>query len=150
MRTKQKGFTLIELMITVAIVGILSSIALPAYEDYVIRSQVSESLNMIGGLQNEIVDAYAMKGFLPATNFDLQTQTMPSGKYSYVNNVQNGLIIIRFKPSANSKLSTALVGVEAVPTATGEIYWKCGSFSIAAKYLPGTCRDSIDLNGYGN
>ncbi len=148
-KTKQGGFTLIELMITVAIVGILAAIALPAYEDYVIRGQVSESMSMSGGLQTEIADSYAMKGVLPATSYDLQSQSMPSGKYSYVNNIQNGLIIIRFKPTANAKLSTALVGIEAVPTATGEIYWKCGSFSIAKKYLPSSCRDEIDLNGFG-
>lgn len=70
--------------------------------------------------------------------------------YAYVNNIQNGLIVIRFKPTANAKLSTAIVGIEAVPSASGEIYWKCGSFSIAAKYLPASCRDAIDLNGYGN
>ena len=70
-KTKQGGFILIELMITVAIVGILAAVALPAYEDFVIRGQVSEAMNMSGGLQTEIADSYAMKGVLPATSYEI-------------------------------------------------------------------------------
>ncbi|AQQ44282.1 hypothetical protein A8E81_10700 [Burkholderia cenocepacia] len=145
----QKGFTLIELMVTVAIVGILAAIAFPAYQDYVIRAQVSESLQLVGGLQADIQEYYAENGVLPANNTVLAT-TMPVGKYSYVNNVQNGLIVVRFNPTANSKLSKSILGIEAIPDATGTIYFKCNRFAnMQASWLPASCHDAIDLNGFG-
>lgn len=147
--TKTNGFTLIELMITVAIVGILSVIALPAYQDYTLRSQVSESLELVGGLQADIQEYYAQNGSLPPNNWAVPT-SLPQGKYSYVQNIQDGLIVVRFNNQANSKLSRATLGIEAVPDASGSIHWKCGNFAlIAPQWLPASCHDSIDLNGFG-
>ncbi|WP_275892806.1 pilin [Burkholderia sp. LMG 13014] len=148
-KNAQKGFTLIELMITVAIVGILAAIAFPAYQDYVIRAQVSEALEVVGGLQSDIQEYYAENGVLPANNTVLST-TMPVGKYSYVNNVQNGLIVARFTPAANSKLAPSILGIEAIPDATGTIYFKCNKFAnMKTSWLPSSCKDAIDLNGFG-
>ncbi|WP_175849354.1 pilin [Burkholderia cepacia] len=145
----QKGFTLIELMITVAIIGILAAIALPAYQDYTIRAQVSEGLTIVGGLQSDIQEYYASNGTLPASNWAVPT-AMPVGKYAFVNNIQNGLIIVRFGSGANAKLSRAMLGIEAVPDVDGTIHWKCGNFAmLPAKWLPSSCSDTIDLNGYG-
>ncbi|WP_181146800.1 pilin [Burkholderia multivorans] len=145
----KNGFTLIELMITVAIVGILAAIALPAYQDYTIRAQVSEGITIVGGLQDDIQEYFAQNGTMPASNWAVPT-AMPVGKYAYVNNIQNGLIIVRFGSGANSKLSRAMLAIEAVPDANGSIHWKCGNFAmIAPQWLPAYCHDTIDLNGYG-
>ncbi|MGU4699134.1 pilin [Burkholderia cepacia] len=143
----QSGFTLIELMITVAIVGILAAIALPAYQDYTIRAQVSESFSLAGGLQSDIQEYYAEQGVLPANNTVLPT-SMPVGKYTKVNNVQNGLIVISFTSAANSNLRISSVGLEPIPDASGVIHWKCGAYNIPSKWLPSSCQDKLDLGGY--
>ncbi|MCB4345432.1 pilin [Burkholderia vietnamiensis] len=113
------------------------------------RSQVSESLELVGGLQSDIQEYYAENGILPPNNWAVPT-AMPQGKYSYVQNIQNGLIVVRFNNQANSKLSRATLGIEAVPDSNGSIHWKCGNFSmIAPQWLPASCHDTIDLNGIG-
>src|SRR4026209_1779916 len=108
MKHLQKGFTLIELMIVVAIIGILAAIALPAYQDYTIRSQVSEGPTLSEGIKVAIADYYANNGTWPA---DMTAAGFGSNVVSgsYVSSIAqaNGLITITYgSTKANSKLST--------------------------------------------
>jgi type IV pilus assembly protein PilA len=146
---KNKGFTLIELMIAVAIVGILSAIALPAYINYLIRAQISESFELIGGIQVAIEEYYAIHGKFPPTMGDLPIAE-PQGKYTNYSE-QNGLIIVTFNANANTKIQGALLGWEAMADSnTGVVSWSCGNFTkTALKYLPVVCQSAIDLNGQG-
>jgi len=112
----QKGFTLIELMITVAIVGILAAIALPAYQDYVVRAQVSEAVVLTGGAKVASTEFYANSGAFPADN-----------------------AAAGFGGAANSALtgkSITLTGT--ADSASGVITWACSS-TADAKYLPKSC-----------
>src|SRR3569832_868627 len=94
----QKGFTLIELMIVVAIIGILAAIAIPAYQDYTIRSQVTEGLNLAGAVKAEIAEYYAQNGSWPtalgtgAGTLGHTATEIPEGKYVSSVQVTNGLI----------------------------------------------------------
>lgn len=147
-RKTSQGFTLIELMITVAIVGILAAIAMPAYQNYVIRGQVSEGITISGGLQVAIQEYYANTGSFPANNTDLGL-SMPSGKYATVNNIQNGVIIVNYNgPDANANLKSASgssKGIALVPQddGNGNVHWLCGVRGIPTVYAPSSCQDNV-------
>src|ERR1700733_15136187 len=81
MKTIQKGFTLIELMIVVAIIGILAAIAIPAYQDYTIRSQLTEGLNLSGAVETGVAEYFANTGSFPTAMSMLGMTSDPSGKY---------------------------------------------------------------------
>jgi type IV pilus assembly protein PilA len=145
MKQIQKGFTLIELMIVVAIVGILAAIALPAYQDYVIRSKVSEALAAAGACKTSIADYAANKGSLPT---DLGTAGCSNNVSQYVSGLNvsgQGVItvttanITELGAAANTSLTLT---PSAVSSATGNAItkWVCASSTIPAKYLPGSCR----------
>src|SRR6201986_3366543 len=98
MKTLQKGFTLIELMIVVAIIGILAAIAIPAYQDYTIRSQVTEGLNLASAVQTGVAESFANTGTFPA-DISFAGGTLaspPSGKYVGSVTVQNGTILVNY------------------------------------------------------
>lgn len=147
----QKGFTLIELMITVAIVGILAAVALPAYQDYTIRAQVSEGLVLADGAKVVVAEYHANKGDLP----DTSTEAGYSGAVGkYVSGVQlgtNGVITATFGgTSVNSKLSGDTVSLTPEEdTTTGNLKWVCSSTTIDQKYLPSSCTGTNPASGGG-
>ena len=137
---KQQGFTLIELMIVVAIIGILAAIALPAYQDYTIRAQVTEGVNLADGLKTPMADYYNDKGTWPANGTGgIATSTSIKGKYvTQVATAAAGTIVATFGGSANSKITGATITLAATDNG-GSISWVCTG-SMADKYKPQACR----------
>lgn len=161
MKQMQKGFTLIELMIVVAIIGILAAIAIPAYQDYTIRSQVSEGLTLAGAAKAAVAESFSQTGIAPL-NRQLagmsNTATDTNGKYVNAVEVTNGTIIITYGKEANTKITTAGVNnLTLVPyqTLDSSVSWRCGgataptnatilgsdlATTVVPRYLPKACR----------
>lgn len=154
MKTLQKGFTLIELMIVVAIIAILAAIAIPAYQDYVIRSQVSEGMTLADGAKTAMAEYYTNYGNWPTTNTaaGLASAASISGKYVKTVDVSTtaGKITVTFSSAspqvANSKINNDLLMLSAVAaTGAGAVAWHCSSnagTTVPDKYLPSSCRGS--------
>lgn len=142
MKAIQKGFTLIELMIVVAIIGILAAIALPAYQDYTARAQMSEALILADGQKGAVTEYYADKGVFPGSNASagIAAASDISGKYvAQVAVGTSGVITATMKASqvAAGITSTTL---SLTPTASsGAVKWACTS-SAQNKYVPAACR----------
>jgi type IV pilus assembly protein PilA len=142
MKKMQQGFTLIELMIVIAILGILMAIAIPAYQDYTVRAKVSEGMNVSGAAKLAVAETYQTKGTWPADNPGAGLS--PAGSITGNNvasvTVGTGKLTIAFKdePKLNSSvliLSPSFVG--------GSVTWNCkasAGTTVAQKYLPSSCR----------
>ncbi|WP_127220610.1 pilin [Neisseria meningitidis] len=164
MNTLQKGFTLIELMIVIAIVGILAAVALPAYQDYTARAQVSEAILLAEGQKSAVTEYYLNHGEWPANNSDagVASSTDIKGKYVKSVEVKNGVVTAEMKSSGvNKEIQGKKLSLWA-KRQDGSVKWFCGlpvernakatgaaitadtaaNGKIDTKHLPSTCRDA--------
>ena len=164
MKKVQQGFTLIELMIVVAIIGILAAIAIPAYQDYTIRSQVSEGLNLAAAAKTAIAETVLVTGVAPVDREAAGMSVLAadtSGKYVTEVLVTNGTIQITYGNDANAIINGQTLGIQPFQTADQSVTWLCGNAaanfnagvvalagsgaaggatSVESKYLPSSCR----------
>jgi len=139
-----KGFTLIELMIVVAILAILMAIAIPAYQDYTIRSQVSEGMSLGQGARVAVWDRWANNGVFPADNNDAGLPSPGSIRGEYVSEVRvtNGQIQVTFGAAgANASIAGDTLILAPIGAASdASMNWSCNTGTIEPRYLPARCR----------
>ncbi|HEY2418981.1 MAG TPA: pilin [Steroidobacteraceae bacterium] len=171
MKTMQKGFTLIELMIVIAIIGILAAIAIPAYQNYTIRAQVTEGLNLADGWKTSVSEFYAQNGTFPASvtntaasasNTVMYALGASTGKYVSGITVVKGAITVTYSNTAPYVANKAIAGQTLALTpylsANNDIVWVCGlatapstatldpsaavgTTNVLTQYLPGACHN---------
>jgi type IV pilus assembly protein PilA len=143
MKQLQRGFTLIELMIVVAIIGILAAVAIPAYQDYIARAQVSEAVSLLGAAKTPIAEYISDKGSFPSAITDVVSTT--SGKYTggiaLAGNVTSMTLTSTMQATGvNSAVASSTV---EMASADGSKTWACrtgATNGLLAKYLPAACR----------
>jgi type IV pilus assembly protein PilA len=160
MNRLQKGFTLIELMIVVAIIGILAAIAIPAYQDYTVRAQVTEGLNLAAAAKAAIAETFLNKGTAPVNRTAAgmsANDTDTQGKYVTQVAVTKGAIGVTYGKDANTAITGKVLTINPYVTLDMSVAWQCG-FSVAptgttlmsgataattdvdVRYLPAACR----------
>ena len=138
---KEQGFTLIELMIVVAIIGILAAVALPAYQNYTNRAKVTEALSVAAAAKLAVAETFTSNGALPTTNTEAGLPTSTDMNGTDVLSVAvggSGVITVTMRNSTNAVLSDKTVALTPT-TSAGSITWACSS-NIDNAALPSNCR----------
>ena len=143
-RSLQKGFTLIELMIVVAIIGILAAVALPAYQDYTVRAKVSEVILAVSAPRTSISEFYGTNGHMPANATSAAIDVSGS---KYVNNVaytttgaDNATLTATAQAIGGSTPTGTVILTGTGTSATGKVAWVCTAGTMDAKYVPSSCK----------
>ena len=141
MRKVERGFTLVELMIVITIIGTLAALAIPAYQDFTIRGQVSEGLTLAAGAQAAIEDYYLNHGDWPADNADAGIAAMGEifGKYAAHVSIVGNAIEVRFEGDSHQALHGRTIDLVAIDN-EGSLTWICAGVGIDKNRLPSMCR----------
>lgn len=160
MKKVQQGFTLIELMIVVAIIGILAAIAIPAYQDYTIRAQVSEGMNLAAAAKAAVAETFLNRGEAPAnrTQAGMTANAADTeGKYVQSVDVASGAIVITYGNDAHTRIAGNVLTLNPYASGDDSVVWQCGLASapgglsvitnavagntnVEQQYLPSACR----------
>ena len=141
MKAIQKGFTLIELMIVVAIIGILAAVALPAYQDYTVRARVSEVMLAASSARTAISEAAQVGTALPDASFEIETQ---SSRYVRDISWDGTNITVEVQALGGDAADGDTIALRATRGTNGQVTWQCGGGArnpLDAKYRPASCRD---------
>ena len=142
MKKVQQGFTLIELMIVVAIIGILAAIAIPAYQDYTIRAQVSEGINLASGAKAAIAEYFMDTGAWPTGNASAGLETAGNIVGNYVTGVAVGAagrVTVTYGNQANAQIQADTLFLTPTSNA-GSVQWTCSAGGLLPKHVPSACR----------